>query len=370
MKDANQGEKKAIFDGLINLFSQNRHGWLVFFGTGTSCALDRGFGMLALEEHLRDELRGDRDWSQVESQLDAGGSLERALTGIGLSEETKSKIREVTGSYVASIDLAARNDLLLGRKRWVGDRLIKALTQSLAPRNPRLPVVTSNYDMLIEYSCASQDIRYTTGFVGDVIRVWSWEGAQDSLNQCRVSRRRSQDLVLTNPVRRVELFKVHGSVNRFNDLSKNRQVECDLWTMTPPEGFQRVIAPPGDQKYEEYAGNIETAAGARQAEGRASAFIMAGYGFNDPLLHQRIEGRVRQHDCPLVVLTRSVRNDKVERLHELGKRVWILVASRTGSEVSDDTHTVVYPPGNARPVILENERLWSCDSFAERILGG
>ena len=369
MMTANKDEKKAILDGLIDMFSQNRR-WLLFFGTGTSCALDKRFGMPALAAHLKKEkeLSATDDWAQVESQLASGHSLEEALTGVGLHPATKTLIQQKAGDFVAEIDRSVRNDVLLGKKHWVGERLLKALTGRLPPRNPRLPVVTANYDMLIEYACASQSIRCTSGFLGDLMRVWNWEGVQDSLNQCRVSRSASRTMKLTNPLPRVELLKVHGSINRF--ATGNRQVECDLWTVEVPVGCERVIAAPGDQKYEQYADNIPTAALGIKAQDEAMAFAVIGYGFNDPHLHKGIFARVRQENCPLLVLTFDLADEKIEELRKLGTRVWILIAPKLGAGKNNEARTAVYMPGREDPLVLEGERLWSCDSFAEVILGG
>jgi len=294
--------------------------------------------------------------------------LEEALTGVGLHPATKKLIQKKAGDFVARIDRSVRNDVLLGKKRWVGGRLLKALTDRLPPRNPRLPVVTANYDMLIEYACAFQSIRCTSGYLGDLIRVWNWEGVQDSLNQLRVSRNGSRTMKLTSPLPRVELFKVHGSINRF--ATSNGQVECDLWTDSVPADYERVIAAPGELKYEQYAGNIETAALAKQAEGEAMAFVVIGYGFNDRHLHQQILDRVQQQDCPLLVLTLDLADAQIENLRKLGKRVWILIAPKLGAGKSNEARTAVYMPGTEDPFVLEGERIWSCDSFAEEILGG
>jgi hypothetical protein len=368
MKIANKDEKKAILDGLIGLFGQNRR-WVLFFGTGTSCALDNRFGMPALQGHLSTELAAEPEWARVEAELKAGKTLEQALTGIGLSQATKAMFRQVTGDFVASIDRIFRDDLLMGRKQWVGTRLLKTLVCRLPARNPRLSVITSNYDMLIEYACSVQRIRWTTGFVGGLTRVWNWEMAQDGLNQCQVSRAGARSIVLTNPLPRVELFKVHGSINRFTVDSQ--QVECDLWTYGVPAGLERDVAVPGDLKYEQYAvSNMDTVSHAVRVEDEAPAFAVIGYGFNDPHLHQRILARVQKQDCPLVVMTLDLEEAEIARLREVGSRVWLLVASKLPGGESDVSRTVVYMPGHVYPYVLDGEQLWVCDSFAERILGG
>ena len=367
MKTADKDSKKTIIGGLVDLFGQYRR-WLLFFGTGSSCALDSKFGMPALAESLDKELGAEADWPKVASIIKSGKSLEQALTGVPLCQNMKTLIQNKTGDFIASIDRSVRDDLLQGRRHWVGEQLLKALTHRLPPRNPRLPVVTANYDMLIEYACAHQEIRCTTGFLGDLIRVWNWDGAQDSLNSTSVSKQGARTMTLTNPLPRVELFKVHGSINRFNH--GNRQIECDLWSNAAPVGLPRVIAAPGDPKYEQYAFNTDTVSHALKVEDEAMAFAFIGYGFNDKHLHGRILDRVERQNCPLLVMTLELDDARIAELRRLSDRIWILVAVKDESGSIDRSSTMVFRPGTPEPIALVDDQLWSCDSFAERILGG
>ena len=201
------------------------------------------------------------------------------------------------------------------------------------------------------------------------MRTWNWEKTQDGLNQCRLVQQGTKSVILIDPLPRVELFKVHGSINRFTQASASRQIECDLWSSDVPQGLKRVIAVPGDQKYEQVVSMVDTSAKARQAENEAMAFAAIGYGFNDPHLDELMRGRAHSQDCPLLVLTLDLPDEKVNELRGLGKQVWILRAQKRSNGKVDESRTLVYPPGTDAPVIL-NERLWSCDCFAERILGG
>lgn len=359
---------KTILEGLIGLFNQYRR-WFLFFGTGTSCALDMRLGMPRLTEFLETEMDGDPDWPQIQSQLNSGQTLEQALTGVGLSESTKSHIQRASGDYIGRIDEELRDDVLLGKRHWAGESLVKALVHRLPPLNPCLPIETANYDMLIEYACARLGIRYTTGFIGETIRIRNWEQARDSLNQCRSTQEGKRRAVLMSPLHRVELFKVHGSINLFTQTSVHRQIECDLWNNAVPAGLERVIAPPGDQKYEQYATIMETDAQARRAQKEAMAFAVIGYGFNDLHLHGPILDRVRSQDCPLLILTRELADNRIKELRTVADRVWILVASKSLAGDVDESHTLVYSPGLDGPTMLKNERLWACDCFAEQILG-
>ena len=273
------------------------------------------------------------------------------------------------GDFVASVDARFRDDILLGLKIWVGTRLLKTLVGRLPARNPRLSVITSNYDMLIEYACSYHDISCTTGFVGGLTRAWNWDLAQDSLNQCTVSRDGGRSMVRTNPVPRVELFKVHGSINRFT--VNNDHIECDLWTDAAPSDLERDVAVPGDLKYEQYAvSNMDTVSHASRVEDEAMAFAVIGYGFNDPHLHQRILARIKKQDCPLVIMTLDLADAEITKLRALGSHVWILVTPELAGGGRDMSRTVVYMPGNPDPLILDGETLWNCDTFANKVLGG
>jgi hypothetical protein len=372
MKTANKNEKKTILDSLIELFEQNRR-WLLFFGTGTSCALDTDFGMPALQKHLGKALAAEPEWARVDAALKDGKTLEQALdgTGAGLSPATKAKFRKVTGDHVASIDRRFRDRLLTSQAQWVGSRLLKALAGRLPARNPKLSVITSNYDMLIEYACSAHGLRWTTGFVGGLTRTWNWEASQDSLLQSRVDRngvRGARGALVSNRLPRVELLKVHGSINRFT--MGGIQIECDLWTEGSPEGVERAVAVPGGQKYEQVAvNNMGTMARAEHAQDEAQAFAVIGYGFNDTYLHQKMLALVRGQNRPLVVLTQNLSSDMIADLRKHDARVWVLVAPRIADGKNDESKTMVTIPGQADPFVLDDEQLWSCDAFAEKILG-
>jgi hypothetical protein len=367
LKTATKEMTKAILEGLTTLFSENRR-WLLFFGSGTSCALDPRLGMSALSEHLKREIGDAEDWCHVQIKLEAGQTLEQALTDVGLSRDTKHRIQQATGDYIAEIDGELRDKVLLGEECWVGKGIVHSLVRRLPPLNPRLSVVTTNYDMLIEYACTVHDIPYTTGFSGQMIRTWNWEQAMSSLSQCQITLQGKKSILV--PLPRVELLKLHGSINLFTKRSDNRHIECDLWCRNPPAGLTRAIAPPGGQKYEQYARIIkETASHASRVEKDAMAFAVIGYGFNDLHLHEGIAGRVQSQNCPLLVLTLDLADDHIDKLRALGKQVWILMASKTPAGDSCGSHTLVYSPYSDNPVVLGGASLWRADCFAEKILG-
>ncbi len=363
-------DKRVLLDGLLELFKQHRR-WVLFFGTGTSCDLDPHFGMAALQSQLCKELGAEPGWARVEEALRAGRTLEQALDGAdtGLCSETKARFRQVTGDYVAKVDRCYRDELLTGSREWVGTRLLKTLLGRLPPANPRLSVITSNYDMLIEYACSAHGIRWTTGFVGGVTRTRNWEAAQDSLLRSRVNRSGARGMTELSRVPRVELLKVHGSINRFT--RDGEQIECDLWSEAAPPGFERDVGLPGKQKFEHAAvSNIDTVSRASQAIDSAQAFAVIGYGFNDPHVHDRIMEQVRRHDRPMVVMTQHLAPEGIAKLRQADANVWILLAPDSPGGGSHPPRTLLYTPIHADAMMLDGEPLWNCSVFAERILGG
>ncbi len=142
-----------------------------------------------------------------------------------------------------------------------------------------------------------------------------------------------------------------------------------FWAEEAPNGFERVVAAPGELKFDSYA-SIDVAARALDAEAKAMAFLMIGYGFNDAHLHSGIYERVRQTGSALLVLTRELGDGAIADLRALGKRVWILTAGRDASGKTKVEHTLVHSPLRESPMLVEDERLWSCDCFARTIFGG
>ena len=362
-------EKKTVINGLMELFRNNRR-WLLFFGTGTSCALDGDFGMAALAEYLRERLSGEPDWASVEQELKANASLEQALETISgqISRETESLFRKEIGDFVAEVDRRHRNKVLLGKDTWIGSSLLKALADPLPRLNPRLSVVTSNYDMLIEYACSALGLRWTTGFARGLVRSWDWEAAQDRLIKRQVDRTGSRSKQYYVPQPRVELFKVHGSINRFKQ--DGREIECDLWAKEPPDGIDRDIAVPGTLKHKHSSNDTTDMRGyVSRAERDAQAFLMAGYGFGDEHLHVPILERVRREKCPLVVLTLDLSDETITELRKDAAPVWILLAGRSAVGKFDEARTTAYIPERSEPITLDTA-LWKCDAFAKKIMGG
>jgi hypothetical protein len=359
--DTNGDQLTQALEALQTLFRNHRR-WLLFFGTGTSCALDPNFGMTALKDYLvkQADITSNPEFKSMIEILekDQNPGLEQAMLELSgaLSESSKNNLRKHVGNFVASVDMKHRDPILTKSEQWVGSGLVQKLFEGCPPRHPGLTVITSNYDMLIEYSCSVLGIRLVTGFSGGILREWNWDAVRDSLFLFSTDKRARS---VKSPLPRIELLKPHGSINRFR-LKDGIQYECDLWTVEAPDTVTRELAVPGTLKYEQTVQNPDLEK-RNKAIHETEGFLFAGYGFQDEHLHASILTRVAQDSCPLVVLTKQLDQDKIELLRHKGDSVWILV--------SDQSDTLLYPPLGVEPIRIPKTNLWACDTFSKTILG-
>jgi hypothetical protein len=367
----NDDKLKNIKESLLAVM-RGPHRWLLVVGTGTSVAMDAELGMPALARHLLADIPEDTaGWKSVAKRLEQGADLETALTGINLTESLQNEIARHTAAFVAEKDTALRDDVLTGKKTWVGEPLLQQLMRGLSPTWPRLPVVTPNYDMLIEYACSKANIPYITGYHGGIIRRQDWSKARERL--CRLNPvtmgGKRRDTV--TPISCVELMKVHGSINLFRCNSDGTFVENDIWTVGCPADYTPIIAPPGDTKFQEALKFHDRLFGeAFQAIDKAIAFFAIGYGFRDDHIHQKILERVRNHKCPLIVLTLDP-SKELDKLVTIGKDVWVITGLQDQANGKTDPSGTRF--ANSKKELsgeFGGVALWQSNVFTEQILGG
>jgi len=284
-----------------------------------------------------------------------------------LTSEIISAISRSTGDFVAKNDLSHRDDILRDPFAcWPCANLLRQLVNHLPSNAPRQTIVTSNYDMFIEYACSAMDIRYTTGFVGGVLRRSDWSSARDGLFRTEQITERGRRKPLRVRVSAVELMKVHGSINLFHSPDKTF-VESDVWVSKAPSGYERGLAPPGDAKNTVVANHREWFAEADLALKSTGAFLVIGYGFNDPHIHDIVKRRA-ETGIPIIVLTRDP-TEKLDALTEIAEDVWVITADcdADGSMNSDKTRIVNqrYP----NPLGID-QNIWVADNFTSQIMGG
>jgi len=367
----NDDKLKNIKGSLLAVMREPRR-WLLLVGTGASVAMDAELGMRALKDHLLASIPEDTDgWIPIADKLKRDIDLETALTGINLTEPLQIEIAKCTAEFVAKKDAALRDDVLLGKNTWVGEPLLQQLMRGLSPTWPRLPVVTPNYDMLIEYACSKANIPYITGYHGGIMRRQDWSKARERLYRLTPVTMGGKRRDTITPIPCIEFMKVHGSINLFRCNSDGTFVENDIWAAGCPADYTPMIAPPGDTKSQEALKFHDRLFGeAMQAVDKATAFFVIGYGFRDEHIHQKILERVRNHKCPLIVLTLDT-STELDQLPAMGKNVWVITGIQNQANGKTDSSGTRFANSKKK---LSGEfggvALWQSDVFTEQILGG
>ncbi|MCF6313525.1 MAG: SIR2 family protein [Verrucomicrobiales bacterium] len=357
-------EQLGIIKKDLHAIVSQANNWLMLIGSGTSMAMDVTLGMGALAEHLVASISDSSEsWGTIRDKLKAGENLEKALTDVNLPSTLQNKIAEETFKFVSKKDIDLRDDLLTGEKCWTSGSLIKSFYQSLNATSPILPVITPNYDMLIEYACSVEGIPYLTGYHGGITKKLNWKKSREYCSTVSKVNQGRTPKILSQGCPRVELMKVHGSINLFRD-SNNAFIENTLWASKYPEGYFPIIAPPGDSKTQDtLTFHDELFSEMKPAIMRSTAFMIVGYGFNDPHIHGAILQQVREKDCPLIVLTRDP-SAKLDALIESSANTWVI----TGKE-GDDSGTRINNRNLTAPCEVDGVDLWNSETFTKQILG-
>lgn len=172
---------------------------LIILGSGASAAHGMS-GMWALANHLvaKTDISGlssteIEEWNKFCQALKDGVDLESALHQVAVTEELTSKIINATWSLINAEDIQIFNESLQNQTMFPLSRLLRHMFKSSLTK---LNIVTTNYDRLAEYACDQERIHHYTGFTHGFFRQLA---AQNEINSAR----------------RVNIWKVHGSLDWF-----------------------------------------------------------------------------------------------------------------------------------------------------------
>lgn len=341
---------------------------LVVFGSGMSCALDTRFGMAALRDALLAEMppcitdaEETREWELVQQALQNGEDLETAMDAV-THEQLLEKITEATGRFVGSVDRHYAHLVANGDCTWPALPLFQKLVDSLPSADRALHVLTPNYDLLLEHSCAFSGIPHINGFTGGIIQRLDWRSAAYSLlipDKTAVGRK----FKITYKYRRhIRLYKVHGSLNFF--FHRDEVIENNSWMWDAPGYAQRVLITPGLSKYQALQRfRQELLRAADDAIEKSSHFLFLGYGFNDKHLEEYIGRKLTAQSCHGLIITRSS-NPRIEALVERSANLWLVC------KADDDSDSRVANSQYANDVEIVGKSLWNVAEFTKELLGG
>jgi hypothetical protein len=313
------------YDALVKFVQEHfTDGLALVIGSGLSAA--EGIpGMPALATYLSngaDVLTGTDAtlWAQIRAVLDAGEGLEAALLKQPPSDALEVWIAQKTCELLMPKEREVMSAVLRGERTL---RLTTFLAKILKPTTG-LPILTPNYDRLIEVACEM------AGFHVDTTAVGHYAGAFDHTRSCMGSCRgitsRSKIAVLDQFPRAIVL-KPHGSFDWYQFGKDARRSGLDL-------DAERLIITAGLNKYR--AGYNSPFDKHRDLANdyikKASRLLVVGYGFNDDHLQTHLVKRI-QAGTPTLILNRSA-SAKVKKMAEESPRCVCLSKPATSSGVT------------------------------------
>jgi SIR2-like domain len=303
------------YDALVKFVQEHfTDGLALVIGSGLSAA--EGIpGMPALATYLSNEsgvLTGTDAtlWSQIKAVLDADEGLEAALLRHPPSDTLEAWIAKGTCELLMPKEREAMSAVLRGDRSL---RLTTFLAKVLKPTNG-LPILTTNYDRLIEVACEMAGFHVDTTAVGHY--AGAFDHARSCMGSCRGITTRAKSIVLDHFPRAIVL-KPHGSFDWYQSGNDARRCGLDL-------DAERLMITPGINKYR--AGYNSPFDKHRDLANdyikQAGRLLVVGYGFNDDHLQTHLVKRI-QDGTPTLILNRSA-SSKVEKLSEESPRCFCL----------------------------------------------
>lgn len=366
--------EEIAYRQLSRLFEIKRP--LIILGTGTSCAVDKSFGMDALRMHLENQLNRkiaryklsdiqEHQWHNVLSDFKHSKDFENAMNNIKDEGLLKIIINE-TASLIADKEKEIAFDIINGDKKWPATNLIKWLV-SKRITDRALHIATTNYDCLAEYAFTHADIPYKTGYLYGLCGKYDWDKSCRNF-MCYRSVRRGHNIEID---KHVCLYKIHGSLNifKFND----QIIENNSWMYLDhiPNCIERIMITPGTTKHQKILSKVEILykefIDQRQ---KHDFFLFIGFGFNDnQIINDEISNKLIKQKCPALILTKDI-NERIKEYLEKCENLWAVYNNyEKESKLESNNVTYVYNCKYEKPLRIDSE-FWSADSFCKKILVG
>lgn len=328
-------------------------GLVIIVGSGLSCA--EGLpGMQELAERLCSEFRDKftgadaKMWIEA-SQLITTEGLESALLKIPPTPSVESAIVASVSRIIATRERSVICDIFSGSHVL---RLTRLLKHIIKPET-YLPIVTTNYDRLVEIAVEEAGLGVNTMFIG------RFSGKLD-IKESRFSFCRGVDLIRkkVHLVSRLHALvcKPHGSLDWYSRNGIPVSYTGDLLDC------ERLITTPGQNKYRNTF-NSPFDIHLSQANSdidKASRFLIIGYGFNDDHLQTHLIPNIKSGKDTLI-LTYSL-SEKARRLALENRNVISIEhADKNGASGSS---IIVDQMEN----FFSGIEIWDVNSFIEEVL--
>ena len=273
-------------------------GLVTIVGSGLSCAESLpSMGELAcfLSTELETELCAADSalWEEIKPLLPAQG-LEAALLTKAPTASLEAAIAARTGAFIAARERQAISEIFNGVRKL---RLTRLIAHLLKP-SAGLPIVTTNYDRLVEIAVEEAGVGIDTMFVGRFAA--SLNERESRLSFCRKVTYRKPNITY-HYCPRALVYKPHGSLDWY--LRNGRPVAYAGELHEVP----RLIITPGQNKFRNgYDSPFDLhRSKANDAIDHASRFLILGYGFNDDHLETHLTPAIKSGK-PTLMLTHTL----------------------------------------------------------------
>lgn len=260
--------------------------------------------MGALADHLQSTIGPELStedkahWAEMLPQILAKG-LEAALLEKPPTSTLEAAIVAKTATLIALREREIVAEVFAKTRTLRFTRLLKHL---LKP-STGVPVVTTNYDRLVEIAAEEAGLGVDTLFVGNF--AGHLNEKESKLSFCR-------EVTLTGKIVQyryrphVNVFKPHGSLDWYHREGKPVRYAGDL-------SLPRLIITPGLNKFRNgyespFDRHRERANGAID---KASRFLVIGYGFNDDHLETHLTPRIKG-GIPTLLLAHSLTDNALK----------------------------------------------------------
>ncbi|MBU2854952.1 SIR2 family protein [Acidithiobacillus ferriphilus] len=337
----------------IRLQQHLSDGLVTIIGSGLSCA--EGLpGMGELAKHLCAAIGPGlvgadvAAWAEIAPLIQAKG-LEAALLEKAPSAELEATIATATAELIVERERTIITEVFAGTRTL---RLTRLIAHLLKP-STGVPIVTTNYDRLVEIAAEEAELGVDTMFTGRF--AGTLNERESRLSFCRdVTVKKSRAVYKFQP--RALVCKPHGSLDWYLRNGKPVHYAGDL------PGAQRLIITPGQNKFRNgYESPFDHHRNrANDAIDRASRFLILGYGFNDDHLETHLSPAIR-NGKPTLLMARTLSITAEALATDHANVIALDCANQDGT---DGTRVIIDKTYLSFPGIA----LWDLHSFISEVL--
>lgn len=274
-------------------------GLVVIVGSGVSAQLGIATMPQMADHILRNPPVGmkkeiEKQWEIVAESLRGGSDLETAMSSIDLDASLEDHVIRLTAELLEPQERAIVQSAISGATKLPLGELFRHLMATASS----LPVITPNYDRLVELAADIAGIGVDSMFVGQVVSRFDPVNSREGLGYAAHTRTKTE--IKRSYRKHIRVLKPHGSMDWFN--YNGSPVRCGV-----PLELPRLMIAPGKLKYVRgYDQPFDAHRNAaNDAIDRAARFLILGFGFNDQQLETHLRPQIKS-GRPCLIMTKAL----------------------------------------------------------------